>query len=262
MKKTLVVFLAGTCAAFLFVSCSASESSTDSSLDGSTNTGSPKSEISTYAGFNDCDAVLDWTKAEMLKRVGPYGLETYPYMYASWRSGGIEGDMAASTEAPASDDSSSAAFEPMPGTSTTNTQELNVDEGDIVETDGRFVYSIIDNRVRSVDIDNAKLVSEIELPQGDSQMVLAGDHLVVATMTWSSTADTIVSNFSITGGSLELTRRDHLEGSLVSVRAVNEQVHVVLNSSFVNRVDFVSPRDGSEDSLDAAEKRNIEVINT
>ena len=261
MKKRIAVFLAGMCAGVLFVGCAAGSSSSDSSLGGSSNTNSSKSEISAYAGFNDCGAVLDWTKAEMLKRVGPYGLETYPYMYASWRSGGFEGDMAASTEAPASDESSGADFAPMPGTSTTNTQEANVDEGDIVETDGRYVYSIIDSRVRSVDINNATLVSEIDLPQGDSQMVLAGNHLVVATMIWTSVADTVVSNFTITNGSLELRRRDHLEGSLVSMRAVNGQVHIVLNSSFLNRLDFVSPRDGSQDSLDAAEKRNIEVVN-
>ena len=261
MKKKLSVLFASTCAAALFVSCSASESSTDTTLNGSANPDSSEKESSTYAGFNDCNAVLDWTKAEMLKRVGPYGLETYPYMYASWRSGGFEGDMAASTEAPAAEDSSGADFEPMPGTSTTNTQETNVDEGDIVETDGRYVYSIIDNRVRSVDIDNAVLLSEIDLPQGDSQMVLTGDHLVVATMTWTSVADTIISKFAITDGSLELTRRDHLEGTLVSVRAVSGQVHIVLNSSFLNRVAFVSPRDGSQDSLDAAEKKNTEVVN-
>ena len=261
MKKTLEVFLAGTCASLLFAGCSSNSSAPDSSLDGSTNTNTSTSEISTYAGFNDCDAVLDWTKAEMLKRIGPYGLETYPYMYANWRSGGFEGDMAASTEAPTSDESSGADFEPMPGTSTTNTQETNVDEGDIVETDGRYVYSIIDSRVRSVDINNTTLVSEIDLPQGDSQMVLAGDHLVIATMNWTSVADTIISKFVITDGSLELARRDHLEGSLVSVRAVNGQVQIVLNSSFLNRLDFVSPRDGSQDSLDAAEKRNIEVVN-
>ncbi|MEY3069979.1 MAG: hypothetical protein RL473_86 [Actinomycetota bacterium] len=261
MKKKLSVLFASTCAAALFVSCSASESSTDTTLNGSANPDSSEKDSSTYAGFNDCTAVLDWTKVEMLKRVGPYGLETYPYMYASWRSGGFEGDMAASTEAPAAEDSSGADFEPMPGTSTTNTQETNVDEGDIVETDGRYVYSIIDNRVRSVDIDNAVLLSEIDLPQGDSQMVLTGDHLVVATMTWTSVADTIISKFAITDGSLELTRRDHLEGTLVSVRAVSGQVHIVLNSSFLNRVAFVSPRDGSQDSLDAAEKKNTEVVN-
>ena len=261
MKKKLSVLFASTCAAALFVSCSASESSTDTTLNGSANPDSSEKDSSTYAGFNDCTAVLDWTKAEMLKRVGPYGLETYPYMYASWRSGGFEGDLAASTEAPAAEDSSGADFEPMPGTSTTNTQETNVDEGDIVETDGRYVYSIIDNRVRSVDIDNAVLLSEIDLPQGDSQMVLTGDHLVVATMTWTSVADTIISKFAITDGSLELTRRDHLEGTLVSVRAVSGQVHIVLNSSFLNRIAFVSPRDGSQDSLDAAEKKNTEVVN-
>ena len=247
--------------AVLLAGCSSSGSSPDSTLDGSKNPGSSKTEISTYAGFDDCAAVLDWTKAEMLKRVGPYGLETYPYMYENWRSNGFEGDIAAPTEAPATDSSSGADFAPLPGTSTTNTQETNVDEGDIVETDGRFVYSIIDHRIRSVDLDNAELLSEIDLPQGDSQMVLAGNQLLVATMTWTSTADTIISNFDISDGVLTLNRRDHLEGSLVSVRAVNGQVHVVMNSSFLHRVDFVSPRDGSQDSLDAAEKRNIKVVN-
>ena len=245
----------------LLTGCSSNESSPNSTLDGSKNPDSSKTEISTYAGFDDCAAVLDWTKAEMLKRVGPYGLETYPYMYENWRSNGFEGDMAAPTEAPATDSSSGADFAPLPGTSTTNTQETNVDEGDIVETDGRFVYSIIDHRIRSVDLDNSELLSEIDLPQGDSQMVLSGNQLLVATMTWDSTADTIISNFDVSDGVLTLNRRDHLEGSLVSVRAVNGRVHVVMNSSFLHRVDFVSPRDGSEDSLDAAEKRNIEVVN-
>jgi uncharacterized secreted protein with C-terminal beta-propeller domain len=245
----------------LLTGCSSNESSPNSTLDGSKNPDSSKTEISTYAGFDDCAAVLDWTKAEMLKRVGPYGLETYPYMYENWRSNGFEGDMAAPTEAPATDSSSGDDFAPIPGTSTTNTQETNVDEGDIVETDGRFVYSIIDHRIRSVDLDNSELLSEIDLPQGDSQMVLAGNQLLVATMTWTSTADTIISNFDISDGVLTLNRRDHLEGSLVSVRAVNGRVHVVVNSSFLHRVDFVSPRDGSQDSLDAAEKRNIEVVN-
>jgi len=245
----------------LLAGCSSNESSPNSSLDGSKKPGSSRTEISTYASFDDCTAVLDWTKAEMLKRVGPYGLETYPFMYENWRSNRFEGDMAAPTEAPATDLSSGADFAPLPGTSTTNTQETDVDEGDIVETDGRFVYSIIDHHIRSVDLDNAELLSEIGLPQGDSQMVLAGTQLLVATMTWTSTADTIISNFDISDGVLTLNRRDHLEGSLVSVRAVNGQVHVVMNSSFLHRIDFVSPRDGSQDSLDAAEKRNIEVVN-
>ena len=92
----------------LLTGCSSNKSSPNSTLDGSKNPDSSKTEISTYAGFDDCAAVLDWTKAEMLKRVGPYGLETYPYMYENWRSNGFEGDMAAPTEAPATDSSSGA----------------------------------------------------------------------------------------------------------------------------------------------------------
>ncbi|MFM1751757.1 MAG: hypothetical protein RL119_719 [Actinomycetota bacterium] len=219
--------------------------------------------IPVFAQFDDCADVLEWTKAEMLKRVGPYGLETYPWMYASGLAE-TGRDVAVSDPAmgvPAMEDSSA----PSDGkigldTSVTNTQEIDVDEGDIVETDGRFIYSIIDNRLRSVDLDTNTLLNEIDLPLGESQMILNGDRLIVVNTSWDVSASAIMSQYSIDNGQLTFERRDHLEGWLVSIRAVDGVAFLTLRSPLVERIDFVSPRDGTEESLEAAEERNREVI--
>jgi len=46
----------------------------------------------------------------------------------------------------------------------------------------------------------------------------------------------------------------------VSVRSVGDNVYVTIRSGIVERLDFVTPRDGTEDQLKAAEKRNRKVI--
>jgi len=148
----------------------------------------------------------------------------------------------------------------MPDTSVTNTQEINVDEGDIVETDGRFVYSIIDNRLRSADLDSATLLEEIDLPTGDSQMILSGNRLIIVTSQWDATADTVVTTYAVSDGQLTFEGRTHLEGYQVSVRSVDDNVYVTIRSGIVERLDFVMPRDGTDDDLKAAEKRNRQVI--
>lgn len=206
-----------------------------------------------YAGFESCDALLDWTKAEMLKRVGPYGLESYPWMYAR---GAAEGGM---VSAPTTDVAKDA-LATTSDTSVTNTQEIDVDEGDIVETDGRYVYSIVDNRLRSVDLDTAELLDEIDLPSGDAQMILSGDRLIVVTSQWDATADTIITTYGVKDGRLTFDSRTHLEGQQVSVRAVDDNVYVTIRSGIIERLDFVTPRDGTNDALKAAEKRNRQVI--
>ena len=47
--------------------------------------------------------------------------------------------------------------------STTNTQEENVDEADIVKTDGEYIYYVSNNKVFIVKADNLEVVSEIYL---------------------------------------------------------------------------------------------------
>lgn len=217
----------------------------------------PNDAVRLYSAFEDCDGVVDWTKAEMLERVTPYGLDMYPVYWG--RDGVWMEDAPAATEAPAADESTGGASNGS-GTSGTNTQEAGVDEGDITETDGRFVYSIIDNRLRSVDLDTATVLADLEVPLGESQMVLVGDVLVVATNSWLQSTSTVVTRYSIDSGVPEFRRRDHLEGSMVSMRVVDGVVQLVLQAGITNRLDFVSPRDGTTDAQEAAKERNIEVI--
>lgn len=213
--------------------------------------------VPVFTQFDDCADVLAWTKAEMLKRVGPYGLDSYPWMYAGVAEGGR--DMA--VESPAMEDSVASSNGKIGiDTSVTNTQEIDVDEGDIVETDGRYVYSIIDNRLRSVDLDTSTLLNEIDLPRGEAQMILNGDRLIVVSTLWDVSASAIMTQYSIDSGRLTFERRDHLEGWLVSMRAVDGVAFLTLRSPLVERIDFVSPRDGTDEGLKAAEKRNREVI--
>ncbi|MEN9801919.1 MAG: hypothetical protein RLZ37_1044, partial [Actinomycetota bacterium] len=235
-------------AALVMSSCSGGDGDTSFAGGGDTQ----DSAESSFEDFASCDAFISWTKAEMRKRVGPYGLDAYPWMYARSASEGL-------SEAPMPDIASDAGGV-MPDTSVTNTQEIDVDEGDIVETDGRFVYSIVDNRLRSVDLDSATLLDEIDLPTGDSQMILSGGRLIVVTSQWDATADTVVTVYSVAGGKLSFESRTHLEGQQVSVRSVEGNVYVAIRSGIVERLDFVTPRDGTEDQLKAAEKRNRKVI--
>lgn len=211
-----------------------------------------------FRAFDDCDELIDWAKAEMLDRVGPYGLDGggYPYPVFTEDAG------SAPVEAPADGrgDETAVGGDASTGTSETNVQEIGIDEGDITETDGRFVYSIADQRLRSVDLQSSKVLSDIELSQGRSEMMLFDDRLVVATESWTGANETVVDVFEVNEGELRFDRRDHLEGYLVALRGVASTAHVVMRSSFVDHLDFVYPIDDREESLDAAERRNIEIV--
>ena len=67
------------------------------------------------------------------------------------------------------------------GYSGTNTQEVGVDEGDIVETDGNYVYVAGQDGLRIVSVADAEVVASPELPGGSHQMILDGNRLLVAT---------------------------------------------------------------------------------
>ncbi len=150
------------------------------------------------------------------------------------------------------------------GTSSTNTQEPGVDEGDIAETDGRFVYSILDGTLRSVDLAASTLVAEQALPPQAAryEMVLDGAALLVVTT--ASTAigqpDTIADRYSVTDGVPSLISRTHLEGVPLATRSIDGMVRIVLMQQMTNRLPFVRPRYGDQANLDTALEANRRVI--
>ena len=238
------------------------DDTTDDTGPGTVVGGGPGAAVQPYQEFGDCDAFLGWTKERMLERVGPYGLDGGGY----WR--GEDGDFVtapAATDAP-SDDSGRApdtavTGEGTGGTSTTNTQEAGVDEGDLTETDGRFVYSVIDHTLRSVDLATQTLLTEEAVPQGEHQMILSGDRLLLVTQSWTGAAsDTVAAIYEVADGVLTLAGRSHLEGYVLATRAIDGTARIVLRAGLTDRVPFVYPRRGTEESEAQALEENTAVI--
>ena len=214
--------------------------------------------------FGDCDALLSYMQTEASERVTPWGLGGGGFYPGDGRVMESELDMAVSDEA--AGDTPDNAPAPTGGTqgqdySGTNVQEVGVDEGDIVETDGEYVYAATSEGIRIVSVADAQVVAEPELPQGAHQMLLDDDRLVVVTSSWGGSPDTIVSLFDVDDPtSPELVRRTHLEGGVVATRAVDGVARLVITTSFDQRLPFVQPNQFGMDEESALE-RNREIIN-
>jgi hypothetical protein len=189
--------------------------------------------------FGACDDLLAYLKTETLERVTAWGLGYGGYYPVMGR-----GEMTAATEAPmAMDDSSGMApASTAPDYSTTNTQEQGVDEGDMVETDGRSIFVASPDGVRIVDVQRADVVERLDVPDGEHQLLLDGERLLVVTRLWTGADETVASLFDV--GDVDspvLVRRTHVEGRLVAARAVEGTARLVLSSSIAGRLDFVAP---------------------
>jgi len=213
--------------------------------------------------FGNCDALLTYMQTEASKRVTPWGLGGGGIYSSDGRVMEGELDMAVTDEA--AGDAPDNAPAPTGGVegqdySGTNVQELGVDEGDIVETDGAYVYVATSDGVRIVSVADAEVVAEPELPQGSHQMLLDDGRLVVVTSTWGGAPDTTVSLFDVDDPtSPELLRRTHLEGGVVATRSIDGVARLVITTSFDQRLPFVQPNQFGMDEESALE-RNKQII--
>ncbi|HYN34265.1 MAG TPA: beta-propeller domain-containing protein, partial [Ilumatobacteraceae bacterium] len=219
----------------------------------------PQGFASRLEFFGDCPALLDYMQTEASARVTPWGLGGGGYYAAG-------GDMrvAGSTEAtvPAAAQEEAAPSAPSAGTdySGTNTQEVGVDEGDIVETDGTYVYVANTDGLRIVSVADAEVVAKPELPQGTHQLLLDGGRLVVVTSNWSGSPDTIMSLYDVADPTNpSLLRRTHLEGNVVATRSIDGVARLVVSTTFDQRLAFVQPNQFGLDEESALE-RNKQII--
>jgi hypothetical protein len=210
--------------------------------------------------FGDCDALLTYMQTEATARVTPWGLGGY--FYASDGGGRTFDDSAGDDMAESAPDSAIPQTSPVQGEdfSGTNVQEIGVDEGDIVETDGNYVYVSGTDGLRIVSVESAEVVAEPELPNGSHQLLLDGERLAVVTSGWSGAADTIVSLFDVADPTdPALVRRTHLEGGVVATRSIESVARLVITTSFDQRLPFVQPDQFGLDEETALE-RNKEII--
>ncbi len=205
---------------------------------------------SSLVRYDDCATVLDDLKEQALERVGPYGLDAsvgyYPGYYVQ-----------ATAERRFDVDSVSAQAKQ----SETNTQEAGVDEPDVVETDGEHLFDVRGGTLRVTDIGAARVTATVPLHLVDVMgAVLIGDRLVVfANEPLSSPrqgeAKVVVIDVS---GRPTVTERLAVDGTLVDVRAVDDQVHLVTVSAPTIEFTYAAGYDdAAEESATAANKERI-----
>jgi hypothetical protein len=210
--------------------------------------------------FGDCDALLTYMQTEATERVTPWGLGGF--FYASDGGGRMEGEESAVDMDDSAGDAAIPQTSPAEGEdfSGTNVQEVGVDEGDIVETDGNHVYVSGIDGLRIVSVESAEVVAEPELPSGSHQLLLDDDRLAVVTSSWTGSPDTIVSLYDVADPTdPALLRRTHLEGSVVATRAIEGVARLVITTSFDQRLPFVRPDQFGLDEETALE-RNKQII--
>ncbi len=142
----------------------------------------PAEAANTLPSFDSCKSLLRFAKAGAHRTNGQPGVTPRAVpgpptvlVTPSIAPQTAAGDVAAPAPVVAN------AKEAAPAFSTTNNQELDVDEPDVVKTDGRFVYAVADNALRIIDVsgDTAKSVGELKLEGSGHQLLLRNDILLV-----------------------------------------------------------------------------------
>jgi uncharacterized secreted protein with C-terminal beta-propeller domain len=154
--------------------------------------------------FNGCGDLLDHLQAEARERVGPYGLDYNGFGYYFGEEGR---DVTATADAPAAEEAvasfdtsgddgggdraSSGATAPAvesdsarsgDGVSTTNVQEVGVDEPDLIKTDGDRMLVVSENVLSYIDISSGKpeKTDSITLPADwNHELFFQGDRVLV-----------------------------------------------------------------------------------
>lgn len=259
-------FAIATAAALLAVGCSAApKSSTDSPVPTNKPTGPSSGGFgsSRLVFFDDCPALLTYLRTESLKRVSAWGLDGGGPIYYSRDAvspsaeGAPVADSASTVGGAVPSKSGEGSGDPT--YSGTNTQEVGVDEGDVVETDGTHVFVASQDGVRIVDVADAAVTAKLDLPDGSHQLLLDGTRLLVATQPYNG-IDTVVSLYDVSDVTAPvLLHRSHLEGRLIATRAIDGTARLVLTSSLSTRLAFVNPNQFGLDE-DRALQRNKDII--
>lgn len=155
----------------------------------------------------------------------------------------------------ASDSSTSKGSQDFSGT---NNQTVGVDEGDIIKSNGRNIFSLNQNSIHIIDPNPTKptILSTIDVPtkRGNvSDLYIESNHLVVIGTSWVqygypkelitpfgsdfaptySTSNTFVLVYDITNPSKPVLSKDmDYEGSYVSSRLIDDKLYVISSKSF------------------------------
>ncbi len=117
--------------------------------------------------------------------------------------------------------------------SDTNTQEAGVDEADIVETDGQFVYTFSHGKLVIVDVSDPIDPEPMSFTAFDDhyhEMYLQGDRLTLISRGWNKDSPSVVTVLDITDrANPSVVERTEIAGRIINSRAVGDRVYVAVS---------------------------------
>ena len=218
--------------------------------------------------FDDCDTLLDYLHTEYSARVGPWGFDgggwfgPMPIM-----EGGMDEDdeeMAMAADAGAFAPPTPEAPAPVEGVdfSGTNVQEVDVDEADIVKTDGRRIFTLSAGRLVVVDAASRTRTGEVTVAEGwGRELFIDGDSLLLITRSTSDANDrseTVLQRIDVSGDTPEIIGTVNVQGDYTSARSVGGTARVIMRYDPQWSFPFVFPQ--NEDAEDVAETANRAAV--
>lgn len=232
------------------------------------------SEATKLRAFQSCQSLRNYFVSNALKRVGPFGLGTFHHHFAL-----PVPELAADSPFATTDGIRNDAPEQGVDFSGTNIQVENVDEPDIIKTDGRFVYVLSAHTFNVIRVTksgmNGTIAGKLKLPSNvyssyayPSSMLFYQNHVTVFASSssysrfyWEPLHNTIVYHIKISANGRPVLRETvAVNGRLVTSRAVNETVRLVLSHDPTSSFSFSYPRNTSKPERTRATRLNKQVI--
>ena len=201
--------------------------------------------------FNSCGALLSYARRNARRTGGGTGVPMRAGVVVPQVLDAPVGVQAlsdtAGAPAPAAAESKSGAGTATPAFSTTNVQEVGVDEPDIVKTDGKTVFAISDGTLRALDVtgDVPRLVGSLELGGGGQELFIRGDRALVMSTSYGggpaigfaadvriASSQVVLSEIDISDPAAMTVRRSMtVDGVLADARMTGGTARVVVGSS-------------------------------
>ncbi|HSF85528.1 MAG TPA: beta-propeller domain-containing protein [Acidimicrobiia bacterium] len=220
--------------------------------------------------FDQCDALLTWIRAEAAELVGPYGFNNNFGYFPGERAIAVAEDDAGGGDG-GSESFAAAEAAPASEFSTTNVQELGVDEPDLVKTDGDFLFVLADNELHLIDVrGDAELRDTMRFEDYYPNEILIGADRLYVLSNWygpvlyaGEGGDAIVPEFEqptlvitevlVDGGRLTERGRLEVSGAYVTARQIGDGARIVVRHDPQVALPFLFP------SSPEAEERAAEV---
>lgn len=203
--------------------------------------------------FDACEDYLAHVKAEAKRIVTAYGLgDGFYYGPMPWAV--LEGDVAVAADGGGFNSVGGQLRDAVAGVdySSTNVQELGIDEPDIVKTDGSYIYAISNSTLYVLDVRGEPEVTDsLRLENGWGEILLAGDRIIVlSTQYGGAIPDIGIAQSDIAGpgygyqtpvsvlteidvsdrSDLEVVRTLFLDGAYISARMQGDVARIVVRA--------------------------------